>query len=69
MVGDREGSYHVPATNVGELRLGYRFNDRYRISLNVKNITDNDWWEDSLGDVFMSPGTPRAYQLAFTGDW
>ena len=69
MVGDREGSYHVPATNVGELRLGYRFNDHYRISLNVKNITDNDWWEDSLGDVFMSAGTPRAYQLAFTVDW
>ena len=69
MVGDREASFYLPSADFGELRLSYDFSDRYKLSLNVKNITDEVWWEDSIHELFITPGTPRSFMLSLKADW
>ena len=68
---DRATTVFAPESNVGELRFAYAFgeNKRHQISVNIQNITDQDFIIDAQQAQFQRPGAPRNLIFTFTSEW
>jgi iron complex outermembrane receptor protein len=51
------------AITVADLLSDYKVNDRIRLNLDVKNLTDKDCEEEAFGNVYAYPGAPRTVQF------
>ena len=56
-------AFSMGSYTVVDLLSYYKVNDRIRLNLDVKNLTDEDYEEGAFGNVYAYPGAPRTVQF------
>lgn len=59
-------SFSMGSYTVVDLLSYYKVNDRIRLNLDVKNLTDEDYEEGAFGNVYAYPGAPRTVQVGIS---
>jgi iron complex outermembrane receptor protein len=59
-------AFSMGSYTVVDLLSYYKMNDRIRLNLDVKNLTDEDYEEGAFGNVYAYPGGPRTVQVGIS---
>lgn len=63
-----DAEYTLPASNVFEARLAYA-RPRWKLALNVQNLTNERWFTDAPSFKLALPGAPRTVRVTYTYNW
>ena len=59
-------AFSMGSYTVVDLLSYYKVNDKIRLNLDVKNLTDEDYEEGAFGNVYAYPGVPRTVQVGIS---
>ncbi|WP_433766227.1 TonB-dependent siderophore receptor [Pseudomonas putida] len=59
-------AFSMGSYTVVDLLSYYKVNDKVRLNLDVKNLTDEDYEEGAFGNVYAYPGAPRTVQVGIS---
>lgn len=61
--GNLQNSYFIPGYTRFDLTAGYRFDDRFRLGVMVRNVTDRFYIEQPVALTTNYPGAPRTVSV------
>ena len=59
-------AFSMGSYTVVDLLSYYKVNDKIRLNLDVKNLSDEDYEEGAFGNVYAYPGAPRTVQVGIS---